>query len=378
MFKKIAIAIVVSLILPTVALAAEIKTGDILTLDKQEKNVYAFGNEVKTESDTAGDLTAFAQNIDISKKVENSLTAAGASVKVSGEIGNSARIFSGEAEIEGPVGADLIIFGGTIRITDKATIGGDVIVYGGTISLDGKILGKVKLNGGQISLNGKVGSDTEIRSDSISIGDKAVVGGKMIYWSSQDAKVSSTAQIKGGIEKNETKETSRGGILALAGAAGWSGFLLTLAGLFILALILAYFRPSFVEEAMALANKTPFTPLWKGIVALIVAPVLAILLLITMVGALTAGALTVIYGLALIIGYALSVIITGSLITRLTKKEYIKQPIWLTILIGTIVYTVVGWIPFIGPLAQLVVFIIAFGTIVEAVLKIETKYGAKK
>jgi cytoskeletal protein CcmA (bactofilin family) len=366
------------LVLPTVALAAEIKTGDILTLSKQEKNVYAFGSEVKTESDTKGDLVVFSQNSDIRNEVENSLTAAGASVKVSGKIGNSTRIFSGEADVDGPVGADLIIFGGTIRITDKATIGGDVIIYGGTISLDGKTLGKVKLNGGQVSINGQVGSDAEIRSDSISVGDKAVIGGRMTYWSSQDAKVSSTARIKGGIEKNEIKETSKGGILALANAAGWSGFLLTLAGLFILALILAYFRPSFVEEAMALANKTPLTPLWKGVVGLIVAPVLVILLLITMVGALTAGALAVGYGLTLIISYALSVIITGSLITRLANKEYIKQPVWLTVLIGTIVYTVVGWIPFIGPLAQLVVFVIAFGTIVETVLKIEIKHGTKK
>ena len=377
MYKKLLITIAAVLILPTIALAAEIKTGDILTLDKQEKNVYVFGNEVKTESDTKGDLVVFSQNANIRNKVENSIIAAGSSINVSGEIGNSARIFSAKADIDGPIGGDLIVFGGTVNVRDKATISGDIIAYGGTISFDGKTSGKAKLNGGSVNVNGQIDGNLEIRSDSISIGDKAVVGGKMKYWSSKDAKVAREAQIKGGLEKNETK-VAKTGFLALGEAAGWSSFLLSIAGVFILALIICYFRPKFVETATESANKAAPTALWKGVVALIVAPVAIIFLLITMVGALTAGVAAVGYALALLISYALSVTITGSYVTRLAGKQYQKQAIWLTILIGTVVYIVAGWIPYIGPLAQFIVFVIAFGTIIESVLKIELKNGAKK
>lgn len=375
MWKKLITAVAVVLILPAIALAAEIKTGESIVVDQAQKNVYAFGTSVRTESETKGDLVAFAQSVEVSKPVENSVLAGGSNIKITGDVGNSVRIFGGFVDVDSKIAGDLIVFSGTVTISKDTEVAGDLLVFGGTVNFDGSVLGKAKINGGTVVINGRITGNVEIRADKTTITDKTIVGGKVTYWSQNDAQIAANAQIKGGVEKNEVKKTTKTGLAALATAAGWYSFLVSLIGIIILSIVLLYAKPVLTKNAVLESLKSPLNPLWKGFVAIIIAPVLIIVLLISMFGALLAVAIGAVYAVLLIIASAIAVIITGSFAMKLIKSDKNYEIGWVECVVGAIVLAIIGWIPFVGPLIKALIYLVAFGAIIEQTVKIQS--GAK-
>ena len=63
-------------------------------------------------------------------------------------------------------------------------------------------------------------------------------------------------------------------------------------------------------------------------------------------------------------------IILGSLVYRRLAKHTYVEVSWKTILLGVVLYTLIGLIPFLGPLAKFALVLLAIGVMVKIKLDI--------
>ncbi|MDH4359000.1 MAG: hypothetical protein OEV37_03670 [Candidatus Berkelbacteria bacterium] len=364
MIKKLCALVFMLLIFPVAAQAAEIRTGETLSVSEAAKNVYLFASSISTIAETKGDLVAFANSIDISKPVEQSLFVAGNTIKVGTDIGNSVRAFGSSVTFEGKAGGDVILFGATVTIPEGTIIEGDLIAFGNLVTVGGNVNGAIKIYAASAVINASVGRDLEIHSDNITIGEKTVVAGKLTYYSAKEAKISDKAKITGAVERKDVPE-AKTGFKALATSSGWYNLIASLLAVIVFAIVLTYLAPGFVRTTVEEAIKSPAKPLWQGFVALIVVPIIAIILFITVIGGILGLSLLAVYAAALIIAYALSAVITGTYLNRLINKSKTTQADWVGCVFGAVALAIIGWIPYIGPIVKFLIYLIALGALIS-------------
>lgn len=365
--KKILLGLFLAIILvPGMALAADIRASQsgMESVGKNEtvQNLYAAGNTVNIDGTIKGDAVMAGANLNVTGKVENSLMATGANLQVGGEVGNSARLAGSNITLSGKVGQDVMIAGNAIRISNQSQIGQDAFLVGNDIQLDGSINGKLNIAGANmVRINGTVNNDVNInRVATLVIGDSAVINGKLTYSSAKQAQVSSSATIKNGIAFNEIKTQETG--TAVAGFLTLALLLKLLIG-FVTLLALIYLLPRLARDSAATVFAKPWMSLGWGLVTLIIVPFVALILLLTVIGAKLTGLLMAVYIPVLIFAGVYIPVIVGSLIFSRGRLDRPRVD-WLTVLVGILVTFIISLIPFIGPLVLFILFLFSLGAMV--------------
>ena len=113
----------------------------------------------------------------------------------------------------------------------------------------------------------------------------------------------------------------------------------------------------------------PWENLGIGLLALIAAPILIILLLITMVGYYLAITAAVLYILLLLFACILSALFLGFLFLKYLNKPSGPQVNWQAAVIGVVVLVLVKIIPFFGWIFAFVLLLLVLGAIVTMIKK---------
>jgi hypothetical protein len=135
--------------------------------------------------------------------------------------------------------------------------------------------------------------------------------------------------------------------------------------LLVAALLIGLSFRKYSKELVRAATTNPLKEIGRGIITLIVLPILSIILLITIVG-IPFGIIGVLSFLMLVVfATIMTPVFLGSLIHKWVSKksEYVIN--WKTILLGTLVYCVLGLIPLIGWLIICISMIITAGVVVN-------------
>ena len=91
--KKLFALLALSLFLvPSLALAAEFKTTDVVAKTENPKNLYVASDIVTVDANTEGDLNAAGGTVIVNGNVENSANLAGGTIFLKGNVGQNARI----------------------------------------------------------------------------------------------------------------------------------------------------------------------------------------------------------------------------------------------------------------------------------------------
>jgi hypothetical protein len=151
------------------------------------------------------------------------------------------------------------------------------------------------------------------------------------------------AQIQGRVTDLAATMIGIGAVLAPALLLIWIGFgLATIAA----GLLLAGLAARQVRAAEGIISKEPVLALAAGIVGAIVFPMLAILLIATLIGApLGAGILLGILPLVAFVGYLLAGIWLGEWILGRTSSEHTRERPYLAAFIGVLILQAVGVVP---------------------------------
>ncbi len=142
------------------------------------------------------------------------------------------------------------------------------------------------------------------------------------------------------------------------------GIVLSLLAWLLAALVLNYFMHAKVAEAAMLLHGSFARRLGIGFVAAIVIPVVVVLLFITIIGYYLAFLLMIWFVFACMVSSLFGAVYLGKLLYGYFDKNAAGIT-WPMIVVGVVVYKVLGWIPFLGWIVIAIFSLAAFGTILS-------------
>jgi hypothetical protein len=324
-------------------------------------NLYVAGGYTRVESNVTGDLTAAGGSVEILGDVEQNLEVAGGSISARGSVGRNAKIAGGSVTVENHIGGDLLIAAGRVLVTSKSLVGGDAALAGGLVTLDAPVVGNVKIAGGQVRINSPITGTVEVTSkNGFTFGPNAIVTGKIIYYGKSQPVIESGAKVST-IDQRPLRDSMRHTSWGLGTLLGFLMWLVALG-------IIFWLIPRGLNRTTALAFDRPWRNMGIGLLALILFPIVIVLLSLTFVGIFFAIMLAVWFTFICMVSTIIATSALGVGLMRLYKKDRMSVT-WLTILIGVIAIHLLLFIPIIGWIAVLLLFLAALGTMMR------TAYG---
>ena len=340
--------------LPTLAL--DRRQGEFVTVSASEivdDTLVATGNTVVVEGVINGDLLVFAQTLEVRGNVKGDVVSLAKRSVVSGTV--EGRIFncSQSLDLDGELGHSLYSWGRSLRVDHRAHLG-EGIVAGGDISLEGEVKRSATLYG-IVDVSGTVGRDLTMAGRGLTLTDAARVGGNLTarVRELKDVHIADRASISGKrdiqlrVRKNQFTRPRfylhQVVWLAAAMLVGWLG--------------LALF-PGFIQTCTQ-AVGSGWRSLGLGLGILVGIPVVIVVAAITLVGIpislmLLAVYLAAIYLAKLWVGAFLGRILLKPAGT--TKRDWL-----LGLLVGLLILTIAGFIPYLGGLVRLAVVCLGLG-----------------
>lgn len=271
----------------------------VVTLGKTEvvnKDYFAAGDTVIVSGTVNGDAFVAGRMIIVDGTINGDLLAAGGTIQVLGAVKNNIRAAGGTITVSSSVGGNVTLAGGNVSIANTAVIAGSVVAGAGNLEIFAPIGKGMTIGGGNILLGNKVGGDILAGTKQLTLLRGASVKGNLSYWSSEDARVIEGATIAGTLDKHALPKTdwqskkmnafaeqrARANKLSSGFTFLWA--VVAILVLFVLGLILFKLFPAFTMNVQDEMKKKPWASMGFGLIAMIVLPIIATVLLFTVVG----------------------------------------------------------------------------------------------
>jgi len=347
--------------LPVITLAAEFRTGEqpAVRLDERVANdLYMAGGSVTSAGTITGDLIAGAGNIVISGPVSQDVIVGGGNVSIIADVGDDVRVGGGNIVIQGKVGGDVIAGGGQVTLGGPG-VAGDVVIGAGSVRIDAPVGGTLKIGGGNVFINAPITGNITIEADTVTLGSAAVISGNLSYKATKELIKEDGAVVTGKVDfKMQSARQAPASLAVLVSMWTLGKFLVLLASALCLGLILRRYSNAVVAKAV----ERPLLEIGRGLVVIITLPILSVLLLVTVVG-IPFGILGLLgFVSVLILACILSPIIVGSVLYRYFSKQEVEVS-WKSILLGAFVCSIIGLVPFIGGLIQMLLGLLSIGVL---------------
>lgn len=359
------------LLFPILAFSAEPKgeeiKRDVIVLPLKERiegDYFAFGKSIEISGTVTGDVYVMGTQVFIDGIVEGSVLVAAGTAEISGEVKQNVRSMGGQIRISGNVGHNVTILAGNADITQSASIGGDIVSIAGNTDISGVVGFDATLISSNLRIAGTVKHDVKAYSEQVHITSKGVIEGDLNYRSGSTAWIDENAKIKGEVKYHPTlfRDLLKGTWLQsiLIGsrfAAIFMNFIFT----FVMGLIFLKLFPKSLHEAVLALKHHHWKALIYGIVLLILFPLAALLLLMTILGA--PFALTV-FALNVVTFYTVKAIPVLWVSNWLLPKIGLKAWQGSTYTLGLFVYFLLTLIPYFGPALAFVALLFGLGSLV--------------
>ncbi|HEY4495984.1 MAG TPA: polymer-forming cytoskeletal protein [Candidatus Paceibacterota bacterium] len=367
--KKLTSIIFIAL-LPLIAVAAYGVMAEKYILPEGKiikENTYIVAGEAAIGGKMNEDLTAVAGSVFLAGEILGDVILLTGETGIYGKVMGDVRSVSGKTTIGGDIGGDLAIAGSFVAVLPKAKIGGEAIIAAGEAFVDGMIAKGITFKGRRLTIDGLVNGPVYFEGEVITLGANAVITGDLHYNSDAEIFVTSGAVVKG---KQKISATIKAPfywqsmpalIVGLASAA----FLIKFAGVFLAALLLAglfkKFTNSFTVEIFNHFGKSFLI----GAAAAVVIPLIALILIITLFGALLGLFLLAATALLALLACFMSVIFLGSLILKVLSKGGDLTADWRAVLIGILVYVLLWFVPLVGLILLAIVSLASVGALLR-------------
>jgi len=363
------VAMAIGMLAPPIAQAAIMRQGQRITVERGttlHDDLFAAGSTIIISGTLDGDLYAAGQEITIEGTVTGNVIAAGQAVRVTGSVGGSV-IGAGEnVRVEGSVGKDVIGAGSRVEIANNATVTRDVIAAGNTVGISGRVGRNATLGGQTVVVDGAIAGGLRAEANRVELRDSATVGGDFTYRADNPASVASGAQVGGTTRRlpGRVQHRATPGERFAFGIVGW---LRSLIGLLLFALIIGLLFPRFLGRSAEQLLGDPLPSLGVGFLVLVGTPI--VVLFVIVLGALAGGwwiglMLLAVWWIALVVGYVCAAAALGHLLFRRTHLA----ALW-SLLLGVLIISIISAIPVLGWLVAFVALLLGLGAVVLAVLR---------
>ena len=297
--------------------------------------------------------------------VVNSSLRFGSRVEISEPVEGPVHAAAGRITVTAPVNGAARLAGGVVELASGAAIAEDASLAGGRITVDGSVKGNLHAAGGHVTINGAVGGDASVAGGTLDLGPDARIAGKLTFRGGE-LRRDPAAQVTGAVLHKQGR-VHRSHTARDPFARGW----FWTAGLVVLAALIAAALPGPSRRlAQELRERPWLTPL-LGLVALTAIPVMAILVMLTVIG-IPIGLLALFaYAALLLIGYVWLAVVVGGLLLDRVKPETAALTAWRVgaAVLAMLTLAILARIPFVGGLVAFTALIAGVGMIVGAVLR---------
>ncbi|PCI30223.1 hypothetical protein COB55_00380 [Candidatus Wolfebacteria bacterium] len=346
--------------------AAILGSGADYTMNSREsvqENLYVGAGAITIAGPVFGDAHLGGGMVLITGVISKDATIVGGQINIHERVGEDLRAVGGSVMVGGDVGQDAVIIGGTITILPDVSILGDAILTGGLIVVHGNIQKDLIVSGGEVVINGIINGDVKVNAgEKFTLGEDASIRGNLEYTAGEEVEIPAGV-VSGEVTYTSSAKTFKGEDGAWAAVTAFIGiiFLIILASAF-----LAYWIAPNMSQAIADAATRNF---WKnlgwGLVSVILVPLLIIFSLVTIIG--------IPFGMFWLFAYLMvssltkvfSGIVFGVLLVKLFKKMDYVVLSWKTVLLGALSFHILVFVPVVGWILGLVMFIVVHGTIAQ-------------
>jgi cytoskeletal protein CcmA (bactofilin family) len=324
-------------------------------------NIYSAGTAVTITGSPRHDVIVAGAQIVISGNVGEDLMAAGGTILLSGTTGGDARLAGGTVTIGNIIGGEAVLAGGSIRIQPRAVIVHDCMAAAREVAIEGTLEGPASIIAETVTINGTISRDIDIRAGQLMIGKNAVIKGELRYTGPEEARVDKGAVITGGSRytKSEFEHPRETGMRFFQ--VFW---LAKLMAVITAALALYLLFPQKTTDLTSAALNHFGRALLHGFILVVTVPVLILILFLTV-----AGSLLGMFGIFFFTAFLLLSTVLGALIFTRLISGYIfkKEPslTWPIVLLGVLIYQILGLAPFLGWVLKLVFFLSAAGALLD-------------
>lgn len=351
--------LIVLLALSLSGFAMERRHGDFITVPANETvddTLLAAGNIVRMEGVVNGDLLAFGRTVEVRGTVKGDLVSFAKRTVVSGSVEGRIYTFSESLDLDGQVGHSLYGFAQSLRLSDRGRVGDGMVCAAGDVSLEGEVKRSVDIfASGNADVSGSIGRDLTMAGVGLTLTNTARVGGNLTARVRQlkNVRIDNGATIAGKRDIQVKVRQSRftrprfyfyqAVWLAAAMLVGWLGLVLF---------------PGFFQ-ATTRAVGSGWSSLGLGIAILAGVPVAMIVAAVILVGIPISLMLLAMY----LASIYLAKVWVGAFLGRiLLKPSGAAKGDWmLGLLVGLLILTVVGFIPYLGGLVRFGVVCLGLG-----------------
>lgn len=364
--RSLALASALLALVPVAAHAADFRQGSGVSIPAGTTvtdDLYASGGTVTVDGNIAGSLIAAGGNIKVAGTVERDVMVTGGTVTISGPVMGSVRVAGGTLTLSGQVAEDVVAAGGTLDLSPEATIGRDLVVGGGTARVAGRVGRDLTAGVGTLDLRGRIERNVKAEVTNLRLERGASVGGNLEYASANAAQIDSGATVSGALKHSPPNFTAQptAAQRAIDAFIGWVRLVI---GLFALGLLTLLPFGAFSRRASDAIGREPLASLGLGLALLIGIPIVA--LIIFTLGLLVGGwplslAALALLAIAAAVGYVLAAVFVGGNGLRLLGLPEV-HPL-LALLVGLVVLTAVGLVPFLGVVIGLAAVVFGLGAL---------------
>ncbi len=326
------------------------------------QDFYAAGRVVEVLAPISGDAVLAGQEVVVAAEVTGDLIAAGESVVVRAPVGDDLRVAGRSIALEAPVAGHAVAAGQDVSLLASGRVADWLWVAGQEVTIDGTVGGELRAAASRVTVRGRIDGDVLLAAEAVEIADGASLGGDLIVESHAEPVLGAGAQIAGNVIRR-TPDAMPGppSDTGLPGALVLGVALLALLAALLLAL------PQPMAAGAAALRERPLAALGLGAAVLLLVPLAALLLIVTVVGALIGFALIALYLLALPVGYAAGVSgLTDALARRAGYPDLGVGRRLLALAATLLALGVLAQVPVAGPLALLALWLTGIGAIVLA------------
>ncbi len=350
--------LIVLLALSLPGFALQRRHSDFVTVGANETvddTLLATGNTVRVEGVVNGDLLAFGQSVEVRGTVKGDLVSFAKRTVVSGTVEGNIYDFSNSLDLDGQLGHNLYGAMQSLRLGSGGHVGGGVVVAAGDVSFEGEVKRSVTVATGNADVSGSIGREMTMSGDNLTLTSTARVGGNLIarvrdlknVHIAAGATIVGTRDIQVRVRESHFARPKfyfyQAVWLAAAMLVGWLGLVLF---------------PGFFQ-ASARAVGSGWRSLGLGIAVLAGVPLAIIVIAITLVGFPVSLMLLALYLAAI---YLAKIWVGAFLGQILVKPDGATKGDWLLgLLVGLLILTIVGFVPYLGGLVHFVVICLGLG-----------------
>lgn len=307
------------------------------------------GSIIVEEGETSGGISTAAGTVVVRGTVNGDVNAVAGDVVIaeSGRVTGNVNGAAGSLRIGGTVDGNVDFASGSVIFERTARVGGNVNLGAGTVVIAGTIDG-----------------DATVGADSIRVAPTAVIGGDLRY----DATL--TLQEGATVEGSVVRDDSIGGGMGPVGwgtnwtVPGWADSVYGFFANLVLGIVLLGLFPRFSNEVADTVRDRPVRSGGWGLLALVAVPMVLIAFAITIIGIPVALLGVFLYLFALWVGLVYGEYSVGRLLgTRLDVGGR-----WTALVIGLLVFAVLGLVPILGGLALAVASLLGLGALATALV----------